>query len=452
MRTLTLALLLPALLLGCKNELVCAVGEADCGGRCVALQLDSSHCGACGNACGSGTACGNGACSACATTCTSTRGCAGEQCLPDLFVGCPASSELMPRAADLGPAGAGRPVSGGLTALTAAGGKLYAADGFPAATVDIVPMDPAAATRHASLAGSDLEGIAVHAGVAFVSNASAGTLVLLDGATGALLDELPLPGQQAGPNPHGIAFVGDTAYVALTGYGPGSGQAVAAVSLAGLAACSAEPAPPACGAGNACDAGRHCVAGLCRLPCATVSGSVDLAGVPGSADAPGLPFPGKLLAVGTRVYATLANLKLATVGGFSAYVEPAGPGRLAVLDTASGNAVSIVNLGSACGNPGGLALHGGTLWVSCGSFGFASAWPGRLVPVNVAAGNAVGAAVGTGSVVPNGVAFCGGRGYVPDQSSGKVLPFDPVAPATGTPVDVCPVLGYAYVADLACAP
>jgi len=226
------------------------------------------------------------------------------------------------------------------------------------------------------------------------------------------------------------------------------------VDLSGLSACTAETAPPACGAGGSCDAGRHCVAGACRLPCASVSGTIDLTAVPGAADAPGLPFPGKLLAAGSKLYATLANLKLHDFGGgFVAYAEPAGSGRLAVIETAAQNAVSIVDLGASCGNPGGLALHGSTLWVSCGSFGFSAAWPGRLVPVDLSASPpAVGLAVGTGAVVPNGITFCGGRGYLPDQASGLVTPFDPVARTTGAPVDVCPVLGYAYVADVACAP
>jgi len=369
-------------------------------------------------------------------------------------VGCPASSELLPRAADLSAAGTGQPVTAGLTALTSAGGLLFSASGYPAAAVDIVPMDPALATTHVSLVGpradgSDLEGVAVHGNAVFVSHATFGTLEVL-GLDGTLLDELPLPGQQAGPNPHGIAFVGSTAYVALMGYGPGSGQAVAVVDLSGLSACTAEAAPPACGSGGSCDAGRHCVAGRCRLPCATVSGSIDLAGVPGAADAPGVPFPSRALAVGQRVYITLSHLKIPTGGGF--YAEPAGSGRLAVIDTAAQNAVSIVDLGSACGNPGGLALQGGTLWVSCGSYAYAAAWPGRLVPVELAAAPAVGSAVALGAVVPNGIAFCGGRGYVPDQASGLVAPFDPVLRSAGAPVDVCPVLGYAYVADVACAP
>ncbi|MBI5067895.1 MAG: hypothetical protein HZB56_06620 [Deltaproteobacteria bacterium] len=455
--TLLAAALLAVLLAACKTELVCATGQAECGGRCVSLALDSANCGACGNACGAGTVCSAGTCSACAATCTSTRGCAGEVCQPDLFVGCPATSELLPRAADLTPAGSGRSVTAGLTALTSADGFLFSASGFPAAAVDIVPMDPAQASRRVALAGSDLEGIAVHGGVTFVSNAATGTLAFL-GAGGALLDELPLPGQQSGPNPHGITFVGSKAYVALTGYGPGSGQAIAVVDLAGLSACSAEAAPPACGAGDTCDPGRHCVAGACRLPCASVSGSIDLSGVAGSSDAPGLPFPGRLLSVGTKVYATLANLKIPAGGSF--YMEPAGSGRLAVVDTAAGDAVSIVDLGASCGNPGNLALQGTTLWVSCGSFGYSAAWPGRLVPVSIAGAPAVGSAVSTGDVLPNGISICGGRAYLGDMASGKVLPFDLAARAAGTAVEVCPLnappgppdFGYAYVADVACAP
>lgn len=444
MRTLALAFL-PLLLLACKGELVCPTGKSDCGGRCVSLSVDPANCGACGTACGTGLACGNGTCSACAVTCTSTRGCQGEVCQPDLFVGCPASSELVPVAADLSAAGPGRPTTAGVTALASAGGILYSAGGIPAATVDIVPQDPSLAASHASLAGTDLEGIAVHGGAVFVSNAFSGTLVVLS-LSGTLLDELAFPGQQSGANPHGIAFVGDTAYVALTGIGPGTGQAVGLVDLTGLAACTAETSPPACGAGDACASGRHCVAGSCRLPCGSVSGSIDLAAVAGSSDAPGVPAPGRTLAVGSNVYVALANLNPTTYA-------PAGSGRLAVIDTAASNAVSIVDLGAACGNAGGLALHGTTLWVSCGSFGDPANWPGRLVPVELSgAAPRVRTAVSTGTILPNGLRFCGDRGFAGDMASGQVLPFDPLARTAGTAVDVCPKLRYAYVADVVCAP
>lgn len=451
-RTLALALL-PALLLACKGELVCASNQTECGGRCFALATDRNNCGACGVTCADGDTCSAGACRACTATCTGTRGCQGNLCLPDLFVGCPATNQLLPRSASLAATGPGRDVTAGLTVLTSADGVLYTGSGYPAAAVDLVPQDPALAPSHVPLAGSDLEGIAVHREVVFVSNASTSSLVLLS-TRGALLDEVPLPGQERGPNPHGIAFAAGKAYVALYGRGPGSGQAIATIDLSGLAACTAETAPPACGAGGACDAGRHCVAGLCRLPCATATGAIDLTALPGSFDAPGMPFPSGALGVGDKTYVTLSNLK--DLDGDGYYTEPAGSGKLAVVDGANGDAVSIVDLGAECGNPGGLALRGSTLWVACGSFSFSAAWPGRLVPVELGSSPVVGSAVATGAVVPNGIRFCGSAGYIPDMLTGAVLPFDPAARTTGVGVDVCPLSGppfpFAYAADVLCAP
>ena len=40
----------------------CPPGTADCGGACVNLASDPTHCGGCAIACAAGTACHNGAC------------------------------------------------------------------------------------------------------------------------------------------------------------------------------------------------------------------------------------------------------------------------------------------------------------------------------------------------------------------------------------------------------
>lgn len=50
---------------GCKNghcmEL-CPSGDCNCGGSCLALDVDSNNCGKCGNKCPVGTTCKNGKC------------------------------------------------------------------------------------------------------------------------------------------------------------------------------------------------------------------------------------------------------------------------------------------------------------------------------------------------------------------------------------------------------
>jgi hypothetical protein len=62
-------------LAACGAATTCATGETACGGACVDLQSDASHCGACGVSCGPGT-CSAGAC-VCdpgATECTAGAG------------------------------------------------------------------------------------------------------------------------------------------------------------------------------------------------------------------------------------------------------------------------------------------------------------------------------------------------------------------------------------------
>ncbi|HSD18940.1 MAG TPA: MXAN_6577-like cysteine-rich protein [Anaeromyxobacter sp.] len=530
MRTLSsLALaLVMALLSGCNKELVCPVGEVDCGGRCVSLLSDAANCGACGTACGALEACSAGTCdcapgvavcdgactdlardpqhcgacetacgaadycttqgdvtactdacpsgfTACARTCvelgTDRLHCgacgnacgAGESCRDggcraDVFVACYATGDVRPVTLELAPAGAPRLSRGAPTALAMGSDVLYTANGFPAG-VGIVPIDARLPTSLTVLPGDDLQYVTAHAGAVLASNSGVGTLVVLD-AAGEVLDEIVLPG--AAPNPHGVAVAGSTAYVALYGNGPlgdqttPTGQTIAKVDLSGLAEC-AKPAlaAPACGAGGACAAGRECRDGRCRARCGEVTGTIDVLAVPGSFDAPGYPFPNQVATVGSRVFVTLSNAKFADFGGgFAGYFAPAGNGRLLVIDTAANDATSIVDLGPGCKNAGDLAVLGSTVWVACGSFSFATEAPGTIVPVDVSGAPTVGAAVDATAIVPGNLAFCGGRGYVTDQSSGKVLPFDPSSRGTGTAVEVCPlnpVSSFAWASDIACS-
>lgn len=416
----------------------CDAGLAPCGRACADLDSDRFHCGACGAACAVGQTCSAG------------------QCVAGVQVACGATDEVVPLTAALGAAGPARDVSPGPTALAAVDGLVYSASGFPAAAVDYLARDlrVTAPLHRVPLGGSDLQGITAHGGALLVANSGVGTVVVLS-PDGLVLDEVPMPGQQSGPNPRSIAVVGSAAYVALGGSNDVTGQAVAVVDLTGLPACLADAAPPACGAGNACDAGRHCVDGACRLPCASLARTIDLKAVAGTFDAPGAPFPSRALAVGTKVYVTLGNLKFADLGGgFAGWFEPAGHGRLAVIDTAAGEAVTVVDLGASCGNPGSLAVTGDRLFVACGSLSFSTAWPARLLPVTLTGAPAPGTALDPSPVIPNGVVICGGVGYVPDMNSGLVRRFDPASGAFEAPVGACPVgpFGFAYVSDLVCTP
>lgn len=384
----------------------CPGGFTACGGACVDLAADRFHCGACGQACAAGEACRGGACRA------------------DLAVACYATSEVAPVTAALAPAGEPRATPAGPGSLAVLGGAVYSANGYPSASVSVLPMDPALASRHVTLAGSDLQQIVAHENVLLVANAEIGSLVVLAPA-GGVLDEIVLPG--TAPNPHAIAVLDGTAYVALYGSGPSTGQAVAKVDLSSLGAC---------------------VAGT-SASCGAVTGELDLLAVEGTSDAPGLPFPSAALAVGGSVYVALANL--AQDGG-PFYVKPAGDGKLAVVTPSALDAISIVQL-PGCGNPGALAVSGSTLWVSCGSFGYPDLAPSLLLPVNLAV---TPPAVGSPLALPapwvaGKVAFCGGVGYVTDQASGAVVRFDPAARTVETPVVVCPTLYFAWAADVACS-
>jgi hypothetical protein len=433
----------------------CAPGLAVCGGACTDLARDATHCGACDVACGGAayctaaggtasctpacapglTACGRACvdlatdrfdCGACGRSCAAGETCRGGACRADLHVSCYATGEIVPVGADLSPAGTPRPVAGSPGSLAVVGGAVYAANGYPA-SLSVVPLDPALPLRSTTLTGDDLEHVAPHAGVLLVTNASTGTLVVLSPA-GAVLGEIPMPGQQSAPNPHGVDVAGTTAYVSLYGNVAGSsGQAVAKVDLGGLSACAS-------GAG----------------PCGSVVGSVDLRSVPGASTAPGLPLPSEVAVAQGRVYVTLANLALD--GGY--YVKPAGHGKLAEITPGAPDRVAIVDLGASCANPGALALHGTTLWVACGSFGYPDLAPPALLPVELAAvAPAPGAALPVPGIVPGKLAFCAGVGYVTDQGSGAVVRFDPATRSVSPPAVVCPTgpFGFAWAADIACA-
>jgi len=466
----------------------CAADVASCGGACTDLARDAANCGACGAACAAAqycttaggstsctascptgfTACGRAcvdvtsdsrSCGACGHVCTRGESCVNGACGADIQVACFSTSDVRPVTADLTAAGDPRLAYGNPTVLALANGVVFAASGYPA-TVAAIPLD-GRATTHVVLTGNDLEGILAYGGAVLISNADAGTLVVLDAASGAVRDELVLPGDA--PNPHDIAVVGSTAYVALTGYGPGgvkatlSGQAIAKIDLSPLAACLADASPPSCASGEPCPAGRSCRGGECRLPCGVVSGAIDLMQVPGTADggAGGYPFPGQLAVRDSKIYAPLANLKLADCGGgYMEYCEPAGHGKLAIIDAAAGDATSAIDLGADCRNPGDVDVYGSTLWVSCGSFLYPTEAPGRVVALDVSgAPTLAGAAVDVSKIVPWSLAFCGGVGYVTDSASGAIVRFDPLSRAADAPVTVCPILPpskFTFASDIVC--
>ncbi len=478
----TIALAALAALAACNKERTCSSGEALCDGVCTSVEIDSNNCGACGAACGpyqecnAGTcecgpatescgdacadlstsaancgACGNACgalaceggtcvsscstglancsgscvvlsadrwnCGACGSACRRGESCRDGQCRPDLYVACFATDDVRPANAALR-TGLPRKAGDGPIALAIAGPSLYAANSL-SHSISSFDLDLSYSHEYL-LGGSDFEGLAEHGGRLFVSNAGPGALIAWDPGLARVVDEVAL-GDLSGVNPRGIAFVGDRAYVALYGTNPSSGgQEVVAVDFSGLAACVTPP-------------------------CAEVVSRIS---VTGGADAGGLPFPSAAAVVGAKVYVTLSNLKL---GQYGYYTDPAGNGKLAVIDSAAGDALTLVDLGAACTNPGALAVRGEVVWVSCGG-------TGNLLPVDVSGASPVlGAPVSlavAGVYVPGKLAFCGGTGYVTDQWSGTLVRFDPAGLAGLASGVVCPNsdAGWAWAADVLCAP
>jgi hypothetical protein len=390
----------------------CGGGETDCGGACVHLDRDRFHCGACGTACASGESCLEGRCASVQVACFSTN-------------------DVRTIAPDLATRGPVRPSGTGPIALASLGAEAWAAASLSGSLVRL-PLDLSAPSAEFLLHGTDFEYVTAHAGRLLLSNAGAGTVVIADPATGAVVAEIPV-GRSAGENIKGIAFAQvnavDTAFISLQGDAvsgnPALGQRIAVLDAAGLATCGLAGSP---------------------LPCLGVPTSLD---VSGGGDAPGLAFPGRSVALGGKVYVVLANLRKGSYGYFT---DPAGPGKLAVIDPA-GPSVSYLSLG-ACGNPGGIAVHGLSMWVACAAFGGSG-----LVEVDLSGPvPVVGELHPVPVMAPGNVAFCGAHGYVTDQYSGDIYPFDAMSFASSPPAatTVCPVSagkgGYAWAADVICAP
>lgn len=450
----------------------CPDGRADCGGACVDVLSDPAHCGACGTACpgatlcttdGAGatscrdacaepsqTACGRACvalasdpqnCGACGRACGTNERCEAGACVADLYLACYNSDDVREATRDLQPAGLPISVAPGPIGLASLGDALFVASArwTGLETLSAIRRDPPAVRvdvlHEMSAPSQDIQALAAHGGLLYLSHASVGTLLVL-APDGGVVDEVPLlpagaPPDAANPNPHGVAFVGDEAYVALN-----ERNEVVVLDVSGMAACASGAATP---------------------PCASEVARIDVQPL---ASAGALARPSRLAAVGGRVYAALWNLD-------AFWSPPQGStGRLAAIDAAThtldpavvtDGVAGLVDLGAGCLNPAGLALDGGTLWVTCGAFDYSN-WPevtilgGGVVPMDVSGTlPAPGAAIAAGpGEAPGNLAFCGGTGYVGDRNSGKVFRLDPAAGiADGT--ELCPVSGgYAYVADLAC--
>jgi YVTN family beta-propeller protein len=412
------ALLLAVSLAACQSQVVCASGEIVLDGKCISLGSDPQHCGAIDRACGAGESCSAGLC------------CLGSQCPPSVYAACFNTNSLQGMTAAAAPVGAPLGLDGsGPIAFAWRGTELWVANSM-SNTIDPLAVSPLGLAPSGTIPPvvipisgpySDLEAIAEKDGLLYVANASVNSIVIVDPSivkTDSLTENRIVGEVRLGANtsPQGIAIQGAKAYVTLR-----ASDEIAVVDLA-----------------NRTVTKRVSVASLAS----------------GGASA----MPGRIVASGNRAYAVLWNLDSVT----DPYIwTPRGSGRLAVLDTTVDALVpsaSPVDLGTACLNPGGLAVEGTTLWVTCGyqKYDPSVVQPfqgASFVPVDVSGPvPVVGAPVPAGAFGPGPIAFCDGVGYAGDRYSGSILRLDPATRTVLGTSAVCPAsaYGFAMVADVAC--
>jgi DNA-binding beta-propeller fold protein YncE len=399
------ALLLAASLAACKSEVVCTSAQVTCGGQCTSLASDPAHCGACDHACGAAETCSQGIC------------CQGEDCLPAVYAACFNTDSVQGATRLLVPIGAPVPVMDGPISLAWRGAGLWVANCL-SNTLSPMKVTPAGLSLDGAyptvkITGSppfDLEFLAERDGLLYVSNASVGSLLVVDPlAMPSVLKEISFGTYSY---PQGIAFAGNNAYVALNG-----SNSIAVVDLTTR----------------------------------TMTKAIDLSTL---VTGGGFALPARMVASGNRLYVTLWNLNAAFF--------PAGNGLLAVVDTTTDELASPPNpldLGPGCENPAGIALLGGTAWVTCGflPYGATSTTDIRgtaFVPVDVSTdAPVVGTAVPATGTAPGPIVFCNGKGYVGDRFSGDVLQFDPASRTIAGRGLVCPAISgmSSYIPDLTCA-
>ncbi len=415
---------------GCSQERTCPTDETACGGTCVALATDAGNCGACGNTCAQGEACHAGACTTCAAACGQGQVCQDGMCVAAVYAACGNLAEVRGMTADLAPAGPTLPTDQGPNSMVVLDGTLYVENSL-SGTLSVVTFDPTASTPkslaivpNATTGGADLEYVAAHDGLIFVSNSMAGTLVAYDPVRRLVIDETPLGAAGEPVYNQGFTFVGEKAYVALNGV-----NAVAVVDVSAVPTC--QPS----------STGTSCGKLLERIDLSKLAYATASAG------------PTRAVAYGTNAFVSLNDEFDATY----APVQGAN-GRLAVIDTVTGTAApAALDLGNACQDASGLALDGTTLWVACGYydyFGTKAVSGAALVPVDLSGSTPV---VGAAIPLPNAassVAFCGGVAYAGATDSGTVMRIDTAA-RTVTAALICapPVAGAdSYVPSVACAP
>lgn len=425
-----------AALPACRQTLECTADRVACDGECVSLLASPDHCGACGHACDPGQTCGNGLCEdaencgAPDRACGSGERCVDNRCVAALYAACYNSDEVRPATPTLALAGQPIDVAPGPIALALLDGELYVASARPggAEKVSRIARDPPRVRvlelPWTSAATPDLQFLGVHGGHLYVSRSSMGTLLVLR-PDGAVVEEHAfVAAGQPNPNPLGVAFSGDRAYVALN-----ARDEVAVLDVSSVGSCETPP----------------CLQEVARVDVQPLASQGAHA------------KPSRIAIAGGRAYVTLWNYD-------ATWSPPAGStGRLAAIDldtnTLDGSAgpEGLVDLGTGCLDPADVAVQGTTLWVTCGAFDYSDYPDVRVFGQGIVPVDLSGAAPAAGALLPvpedaapGTLAFCSGGGYVADRNSGRVFRLDPEAGAIEG-AELCPRSnGFAYVADLAC--
>ncbi len=394
-------------------------GQVPCGRACVDLQTHRQNCGACGRTCGS------------------NERCTGGRCVADLYLACFNSDEVREATGSLAAAGIPLPVAPGPIGLAWVGDLLAvaSAESRGAETLATVHFDPPGLRRtnvlETSVPQPDIEYLAEHEGLLYLAHTSLGTLLVVTPA-GKVVDEVRLaPVGDPDPNPQGIAFAGDKAYVALN-----ARDEVVVLDVSQAPACAF---------------GAH------APPCTTEVARLDVHSL---ASPTANAMPSRIAITGGRAFVALWNLDPVS------WKPPAeSTGRLATIDVATdtfdtafaGTANGAIDLGTSCLSAADAAPYGAILYVTCGAFDYPNILGSGIVPVDISGtvANVLPIVAGASDQAPGKLAFCNGTGYVGDRNSGKVFLFDPLAASTtiGAGVELCPPSnGWAYVADIACGP
>jgi DNA-binding beta-propeller fold protein YncE len=447
-----------------SGQCLCGDGRADCSGACVDLASDPGNCGACGAACGAPEVCttpsgGKAACAAacaestqtscdracvvltsdrwncgaCGRACGTGERCEAGDCAADLYLACYNTGDVREATRELAPAGIPLPVALGPIGFAWSGGDLFVASAQPggAETVARIARDPPQIRREniwSDGATPDIQYLAEHGGYLYVSHNSVGTLLVLS-TSGAVLEEHAfVAAGQPNPNPIGVAFAGDRAYVTLQ-----ARNELAVLDVSSVGKCASPGA---------------CIVEVTRVDLQPLASS--------GAEA----MPARVAIAGGRAYVTLWNLD-------SSFNPPAGSsGRLAVVDLATNTldatvgtgTPGLLDLGTSCLDPADVGLEGSTLYVTCGAFDYSSYPSVKIVGQGIAKVDLSGTPPWVPSLLPapadaapGELAFCSGASYVGDRNTGRVFRLDPAAGAVDG-AELCPTSssGFAYVADIAC--